>query len=291
MLHMRVPVWLKLCISFALLAWLAHLLPLDALAARLAQAKPLPVAAAIGLLAFAYVAAGIRWAWIAEGLGISVDRARKVRLVFVGMFASLFLPSTIGGDAVRAVLLARGREDARLRAWASVVLDRANGFIALVALIGAAWLAAGHGADLVGWGLMLAACVGALTPRWLRLVPRLGALPIATLRFRRAWLAALPASACVQLGIIAAHMALGKAVGLALAWPDWVLVVGLAGLAAVLPISLNGLGVREASYVGLVGWAGGDTTAAAAMALLWLFVLAITALPGGWLLWQSSRAS
>ncbi len=287
----RLAPWLRVAVSLALLAWLVHMLPLQALADRLAHARPLPVAAAVGILALTYVAAGIRWARIARGLGIAVDRARKVRFVFVGMFASLFLPSTIGGDAVRAVLLARGREGMRARAFASVVLDRANGFAALLGLIGIAWLAAGRGAAVAGWGMLALAALGVFGVRWLALVPRLRALPVASPDFRRAWLAALPLSVFVQLGVIGAHVALGRAVGLTLAWPDWVLVVGLAALAAALPVSFNGIGVREASYVGLAGWAGGDETAAGAMAALWLLVLAITALPGGVLLWQSARAS
>ena len=288
---MQVPNWLKVLVSAALLVWLVQMLSMQGILGRLGSVRPAPVAVAVGLLAAVYITSGLRWAWIAEGLGIAVSRARKVQLFFVGMFASLFLPSTIGGDVVRAVMLARGREGMRARAMASVVLDRANGLLMLVALLGVAWLASGRAPLWPGAALLGVAALAAAMPRLLAHLPGLRTIPLAEARFQRAWLAALPASALVQAGVIGAHAALGGAVGLVLAWHDWVLVVGLAALAAALPISFNGLGVREASYVGLAAWAGGDPEAAAAMAALWLFVLAITALPGGVLLWRSSRAS
>ncbi|RME83396.1 MAG: UPF0104 family protein, partial [Zetaproteobacteria bacterium] len=146
-------------VSAALLAALAAMLDWRAIAARLAEADLRWVAAAVALVAAGYVLCGLRWAWLARGLGLEVDARRKVRLFFVGMFASLFLPSTVGGDVLRGLLFARGREN-KAAALASVVLDRANGLAALVGWVGLALLASEWWAAWGGALLVLSAAVG-----------------------------------------------------------------------------------------------------------------------------------
>ncbi|MDX8402674.1 MAG: lysylphosphatidylglycerol synthase transmembrane domain-containing protein [Mariprofundaceae bacterium] len=259
---------------------------------RVRMADPWRLLAAIALMMAGYALCGLRWAWIAEGLGIAVSAARKVRLYFLGMFASLFLPSTIGGDVVRGVLLARGegRKGHGAAAAASVVLDRANGLYALVLLI-AVFLPAFQwpaGFLPLWYAMVVALWLGwMLLPLiWPRLPARLRALPLVEPGFRRMWWRALPVSLAFQLCVIQAHVWLGGAVGLAMGWPAFAVMVGLSGLVAILPVSLNGFGLREAGYVGLAVWLGGDADAAAAMAALWIVVLAVSSLPGLWVIWR-----
>jgi len=276
-------------VSLALFVALAFVLDLAHLLDRLQHADLRLVLAASLLVAFGYVLCGLRWAWIAEGLGLDVSRRRKIRLFFVGMFASLFLPSTIGGDALRALLLAQGRQRAGWRAGASVILDRANGLLALVVLIGVALLASNAVPRSIAWGWLLGTAGAGFAAVMLATRFFSAAVPLHSPLFRQRFLQSLPISALFQLLIVAAHALLGKAVGLSLAWHDWIIVVGLSALAATLPISLNGLGVREAGYVGLTAWLGGDAEAAAAMAALWVAVLALSAAPGGLFLWRIRR--
>jgi len=86
--------------------------------------------------------------------------------------------------------------------------------------------------------------------------------------------------------MVQAHVFLGMAVGLHMSWPAFAVMVGLVGLMAFLPISLNGLGVREAGYVGFAVYFGADASAAAAMSVLWLVVLSLASLPGAVVLWR-----
>jgi hypothetical protein len=52
-------------------------------------------------------------------------------------------------------------------------------------------------------------------------------------------------------------------------------------LISMIPISINGMGWREGAYIVLFKSAGGEKSAAAMLALLWLVVLVATSLPGG----------
>ena len=285
----------KTMVTLGLLLMLFNIVDVAMVWQRLQQLDPLFLLAAIVCLLVGYGVCGLRWAWIASGLGIAVSRRRKIRLYFLGMFTSLFLPSTIGGDVVRGILLAKGeaRSGLGVQATASVILDRVNGLIALVTLLTLCmlwfswplywWLLWLTGMALT-WSAMLA--YPWLHRQLTRHVSFLQQLPLQTARFQRQWWRSLPISLLFQLLIIQAHVFLGMAVGLEMSWPAYAMTMGLIALVAILPISFNGFGIREAGYVGLASYFGGNADAAAAMAALWVIVLAVSALPGAWVLWR-----
>ncbi len=266
---------------------------------RIRSVNPLLLLASLGCLAGGYILCGLRWAWIAEGLGIGVSRSRKIKLYFLGMFASLFLPSTIGGDVIRGVLLAKseGRRGIGVAAGASVILDRVNGMYALLLLITFSMLFFEWSLSWwVSWlGIVGAAWLGMLFYPWIdrHLVGRLPekleklkALPLMDTKFQKSWWRSLPVSFLFQVLIVQAHFFLGMAVGLEMNWFAVSIMVGLVALVATLPISLNGFGVREAGYVSFAVYFGASGDAATAMAALWVVVLGVASLPGAWVLWR-----
>ncbi|MDQ6954373.1 MAG: lysylphosphatidylglycerol synthase transmembrane domain-containing protein [Mariprofundaceae bacterium] len=286
---------LKIIFTFGLLYAVLMYVDLNQVWQRIAMVNPLWLVAAWLCLVAGYVLCGLRWAWIAQGLGIEVSRKRKIRLYFLGMFASLFLPSTIGGDVVRGILLAKGdgRSNIGLRAAASVILDRVNGMYALIALLTVSMLMfSWPTAWWWSWLTMVAAMwfVMLLYP-WLHthLPEKLAVLkkiPLHRPEFQQMWWRSLPVSLSFQVMIVQAHVFLGIAVGLDMNWAAFSIMVGLVALVATLPISLNGFGVREAGYVGFAVYFGASADAATAMAALWIIILAIAALPGAWVLWR-----
>lgn len=291
--------FLKLLLTTALLAAVIHYVDLSDVWSRIKSINPLWLLASLACLGAGYLLCGLRWAWIARGLGIHVSRRRKVKLYFLGMFASLFLPSTIGGDVIRGVLLAKteGRRGLGVTAGASVVLDRINGMYALLLLLtismfffewSTLWWATWSGIVIAAWGGMLLYplvdrhLVGRLPEK----LAKLKSLPLAEATFKQMWWRSLPVSFLFQVLIVQAHFFLGLAVGLEMSWAAYSVMVGLVALLATLPISLNGFGVREAGYVSFAVYFGANGDAATAMAALWVIVLASASLPGAWVLWQ-----
>lgn len=283
----------KIIISVALLAWLASQLDLDAIWHRLRQVPPGWVALACLCMFFGQFVCAVRWAWLARGLGITIDMFLKVRLYFLGIFLSLFLPSIVGGDVARAYLLARDRQGQGWNAAASVVIERINGICALTILaslcmlfmsLPETWLLAWLVAVVVLWLAILT------YDYWSSYLPRVlsawKALPISTPEFHKAWWRSLPISFLFQVLVIQAHMFLAIGAGLELSWATLGFIVGMVALASAVPVSFNGFGIRETGYVGLASYFGGSSDAAAAMAVLWVLVLAIVAIPGGIVLWR-----
>jgi len=235
----------------------------------------------------------VRWSWLARGLGLKVQLTRKIRLYFLGMFLSLFLPSIIGGDVARGYLLARGRPGQGWAAAASVLLERANGVAAVSLLVTAcmvflilpvAWWIIWLAGFLILWSGIL------FYPFWHNHLPaflaRWRELPLPSPAFKTSWWRSLLLSLLFQALIVQAHIFLGMATGLELSWPAYGIMVCLVALASALPISFNGFGIREGGYIGLAVYFGGDAAAAAAMAALWVVVLVLAALPGGIVLWK-----
>jgi len=285
----------KLALTLILLGVVFFYVDVFAVWQRISSINPFWFLAALICLAFGYVLCGLRWAWIAKGLGVNVSRKQKVRLYFLGMFASLFLPSTIGGDVVRGVLMAKGdkRKAYRLHAVASVILDRLNGLYALVLLLTVcmgffswplAWWISWLCIMLAMWGIKLA--YPWLHTRLPIFLAKVKQLPLHQREFQRMWWKSLPVSLVFQLLIVQAHWCLGMAVGLDMPWAAYAVMVGLVALVAILPISLNGFGVREAGYVGFAVYFQASVDAATAMAALWVIVLALASLPGAWVLWR-----
>jgi len=290
---------LKLMLTTVLLVAVVSYVDLAMVWQRIQSVNPLWLLASLGCLVIGYIMCGLRWAWIAEGLGIGVSKSHKIRLYFLGMFASLFLPSTIGGDVIRGVLLAKseGRKGMGVSAGASVILDRVNGMYALLVLltfsmlffewpltwwvtwlgiVGSAWL------GMLLYPMIDRHLVGRLPEK----LERLKALPLMDKRFQKNWWRSLPVSFLFQMLIVQAHVFLGMAVGLEMSWFAFSIMVGLVALVATLPISLNGFGVREAGYVSFAVYFGASGDAATAMAALWVIVLGVASLPGAWVLWR-----
>jgi len=283
----------KIGISLLLLAGLVHFIDLEAVLERLKSVNILWVVLASFLLMVGQVLSAIRWTWLARGLGLVVEMSRKIELYFLGMFLSLFLPSIVGGDVARGYLLARGREGTGWAAAASIILERANGVVAIsiiatICMFGlglpAQWWIAWLGAVFVLWtGMLTYSFWHRRLPRWLE---RWQSLPIDQPVFYHAWWKSLPLSILFQALVVEIHVILGHAAGLEMSWLAYGVMVCLVALASAIPISFNGFGVREAGYVGLAAYFGGSADAAAVMAALWVIVLAIAALPGAWVLWR-----
>lgn len=222
-----------------------------------------------------------------------------------GQFFGNFLPTVIGGDAVRAYQAGR-RIGRPAFAVASVFVERLTGFAALTLL---AWIALPLSAPWVArspqllWTIIAliliatAAVTAALaTPLIARLLSR-SRLPNPIdwqgklLRVaenisdfsghRRALVIAVLWSIVYQLSWTATNIAAAYAFGLAAPWSIVLLMVPLSDIVGMVPIFFNNLGAREGTYVLLLGAAGIPAASALAMSFLILVVRLLVSIPGG----------
>jgi uncharacterized membrane protein YbhN (UPF0104 family) len=289
----RLLITLRWLAAAAVIAVLLHFLPLHLLAEAIRRV-PLTTFLLILLGYLSAHAVGIaKWRMVVNAAGGQLDYRTSAQCYTGGLFGTLFLPSIIGGDVVRlAVGLRRSPNPAGV--LAGNVADRfldvaAQGGLVLLGLAllpGAlpspiqaqtqralVFLAAGTGVLLVTALLLYRPLFGGRSMHFRRRLARL----------RHAWrqvsgaphllLLGWMLGTAIQTAYLVLTAQLAEACGLSLPLRDWFFAWPLAKLAAVLPLTQGGIGVREAALVGLLSPFGAAPHLVLAAGLVWEAVI------------------
>src|SRR5438270_734276 len=116
-------IFLRWAAALVVLGILLHFLPLGPLRAAIARVPPWPfVAVLLGYLG-AHAMGVAKWRMVVNAAGSALDFSTSAQCYAGGLFGTLFLPSILGGDAVRlAVGLRRSSRPAAV--LAGNVVDR-----------------------------------------------------------------------------------------------------------------------------------------------------------------------
>lgn len=117
---------LRLVITALMLAWLLSQVDLRSVGAVMAQANPAWLVLGVAVNLLSVLCAAWRWQRILIGLGFEQRLTQVLRLVLSGAFFNMFLPSSVGGDLIKMVLLAP-EVSRREVAVSSVLMDRVVG--------------------------------------------------------------------------------------------------------------------------------------------------------------------
>ena len=244
----------------------------------------------------------MRW-WLLLKKDNRLPFSSLLALYFIGMFFNQFLPTSIGGDVVRGYYLWK-ETDKKEHALSSIVMERFTGFYMLFLLSLVASLSA-----LIRIGssplfvFVLVASVIILIVMTLFFIPplfelinrrfflhRLGIsekvahVYYATLEYRRERLLLLNASLLsllFQVMLILVYYFLSLSLHVNLPVGYFFLLVPMVTAAAMIPLSLNGLGIREGVSVLLFSRVGITNAEAFSISLTILFVGLLTGLIGG----------
>ncbi len=291
---------LKLVISGALLVVLVTQIDLAGTLAVVSEARWVGCWTALGLFILGIFVRAYRWKVLVKALHMPVSLGQLTSLYFVGSFFSTFLPTGIGGDAVKATELARhtGRFGESL---GTVVTDRFLGIIVLLAIGDAALLLDRSSVDpRLTWmvAILFTAGIGGfgllrskvLMPRFTRLIPRSlhEAIKAPVMDLYESFQAynpgtlfhALLASLAFNIIWIGINLLLGWSLAIEASLHHYLVFVPLVSLSLLLP-SVGGLGVREFTYVGLFGLIGVAEEKALALGILVYAIHIATGLIGG----------
>ena len=266
----------KLAVSGALLALLFTRIDISKLWASARQASLPWLAIALAVYAATIVASVWRWSLLLDAQDVPVPFHALFGSFSVALFFNNFLPSNIGGDVVRIADTAKVARSKTLAATV-VLADRTMGMmgLVLVAATGASLVASTHGgqsplpiwpmwlwmgfaAGVVVGGPMLWSPAGfgrllqpltVLHPEWVG--GRIGTLTRTLERFRShmgAVLSCFGGAVLVQIGTVAFNLAVAHALRIPIGVFDVAVLIPLAGVVQMVPVSINGFGVREAMY-------------------------------------------
>jgi uncharacterized membrane protein YbhN (UPF0104 family) len=299
--------WVRALVSAGLLAAVFLTIDFGAARDRLAAGSWGWFAGAVAALFVSFLLAGLRWRLFLDAAAIATTTYLAIRAYLIGTFTNNFLPGQAGGDVTRAWVASR--PGTRTSAITTVVIDRAT---ALVCLVLVAWIALAADPEPVAGTLVaaLAVATGAL----------LVVLAVAVLLVRggsglgrrlppraQVWLgeARSTARACARAAVLGRTAVLGiafeglvilalwlvaRAIDLDVSYSVLAVVLPPVLIVSTLPISIAGYGVREASFVVLLGRVGIDSTDATLLSLVGGVAFALASLPGGLLLLQRAPA-
>jgi glycosyltransferase 2 family protein len=274
--------WFARAAVSATVVWLllTHI-PFGQVLAALRQASPWVLVVTIAITGGGHYLNALKLRLL---LGESRDHVTSacVRAQFAGLVANLGLPGLAGGDIVRAAYLAPivGLRRVTVASIADRVIDTATNLIFVAIALPLAglpgpvetilrqagvWIAGGIAVGIAvafGLGLLFMrsrkSALGRLWQTFLDLASR-----------RKELAAAIGVSFLVQGAFVLTNAWVARQVGVTTAIAAWFVAWPLSKLVAVLPISLAGIGVREAALVLILSPYGAPREAVLASGILW----------------------
>jgi glycosyltransferase 2 family protein len=240
----------------------------------------------------------VKWRLLTNVAGAGLTMGGAARAYYWGLFGNTFLPSIVGGDAVRMAMALKSARSGHGLVLGSLV-DRLLDIVGLLLVAGiGAWLsplaltADSRRIFLVAVGLLTAGGVaGGLL---------LVLFPVHRLRFRHrrklvpirrafratavrpgALGAALALGAILQSLLVVLNWQLGRAIGIEIPLYVWLFVWPLAKISGLLPLTQGGIGVREAAQAALFAPFGVSAAKAVATGLVFEVVILAGGLVGG----------
>jgi uncharacterized protein (TIRG00374 family) len=298
---------LQLVISLVLLFLLFWLIGWEAVVEQLAALNWGWYSLAFGLFLLSVALRAYRWYVLLRVLNKRPSFPHLLYLYLVGFFANNFIPSGFGGDVVKVVSL-RQSYGHGTEALSSVLMDRIIGLLgsSLIALIALGWNSFFSHTPLtltpaifltiilislgipLAFGLMRwAKPVSLLAHKFpaTRKLPKFDKLEELADTVRRYPLSSLLQSLAISLPftlcLVLAHYSIARALAVVLPFSVFGLFVPLIAIIGLLPISFNGLGVREGLYQFLYVPIGVAEPTALAMSLALYFLRFGTGLVGG----------
>ena len=277
--HSRTRHWLlivlKLVVSTGLLAVLFSRTDLRGLWSSVRSASLPWLVVALSLYLLQMLVATWRWGVLLVPQGVDLGHPRLLSSYLVATFFNNFLPSNIGGDVIRIRDTARPAKSRTLAATV-VLFDRGIGLmgLVLVAAMGATAAAGAGGARAIpvlpSWlwaGFLLATLISApmvlapagvgrllqpLTvfhPEWVG--GRITRITDALARFReRPWalISAFGGAVLVQALLVLFYAAVARSLDIPISIWHLAVIVPVSFVIQMVPVSVNGFGVREATF-------------------------------------------
>ena len=255
----------------------------------------------------------LRWRILLRFFSMSQPYRRLLRITFVGSFFSLFLPSSIGGDFFRAYYVSKATGVSLPQSLVTTFLDRGAGLFALLLIglvaalynplqLGQVELFYAFIAGLGGFSLANLALFHTRTHRILgRILDRLGMVEFKDrLRLIFNGLADLYGSSgaiarVIVLSLIIQGLSvvivwlLAQGLGITASFGPYLVFVPLINLSIMIPLTINGFGLREYLYTIFFSELGVAPETAVVLGLLSAFILVLIALPGG-IIYSLSKA-
>jgi uncharacterized protein (TIRG00374 family) len=295
---------LKVCISATLIYLLLKRIGVSNLVNRLVSANWQLLILSIFVFSLSNLFGSYQWYLLLKSKNIRISLPQVMAYYHVGLFFNNFLIGYVGGDAFRIYDIRRGFSDTT-NAFATVFFDRIVGFFALSSLamiVSLFWLQKFESTMIIvttivvlcGWVFCLIILFREsmakkmswlfklFLPRFLHDKGRELYYGINQFGYNKILLLQLLfVSVLVQALRILTHFFAARAVGVQASPGYFFIFIPIVALAASLPISVGGIGIREQSCVTLFNQVGIPSAKVAAFEFLAYLIGIFATVPGG----------
>jgi len=288
---------IKLALSILMAGLVYRSINIESLRATFLSMSPLSVALVVVGYTVGQLLSSVKWWTIAYAGGIKAPYHTALKAYFIGMFLNCFSFGMLGGDAARGILVAQGMPK-KTEGIASVAADRIHGLIVLscIALATSAFMESGRvSPELIRLLLMLAVgcSLGWLVGPWLftklpfvrntRLGGKLRQVLAIFPRNPKTLCLITAISAIFHLTQISLHAIMAAGMGIHIPFTTLLLVIPFVNIVCSLPISWNGLGVREKAYTYFLTASPAIVSyeQAVAFGAIWLLAVTVSSAIGG----------
>ncbi len=293
----------KVAVSAAILYFIFSRIDIRTFWRTVSSVHPALVAAIFFLFVAIQAFSAFRWSMVVKK-DMDVPFPKILSIYFIGFFFNNFFPTLVGGDLVKGYYLYRttGRGDV---SFASIFMDRYSGFTALMVITLFALLLGYPLISDTGLPFFFLLLIGGYSAAslviWIdrlhgwamRLMDRIHFYSInkkidtfyrvlMSYRGRPDVLVKIfVCSLVIQGGIIIGYYLLGRGIGMDVPAGYYFLFIPLATAAAMIPLSLSGLGIREGAFVFLFEKAGATQEEALGLSLLFFVITVLSSTIGG----------
>jgi uncharacterized protein (TIRG00374 family) len=246
-----------------------------------------------------------RWRTILGNFDIHTPLLQLARITLIGYFFNLFLPSAIGGDFFRAYYLGKREGRGLSTTLTTTIIDRTAGVTAML-IIGLIF-ALSFNIKVDGYSLLpifllvtLAFVMGLIALFHKRMHSKISALlrrfelkeleekmelvyeGLNRFRFNRtAIFSVIGLSLIIQFLVVVAMWIAALSIGIEAPFHIFLIFIPIINLSMAIPLTINGVGLRESIYYLLFSQIGVSMESAVTLGLLNFAVVAMTSLPGG----------
>lgn len=298
----------KILVSIALLGYLVVTIDITSVIRVISSTNPGYLAIAFLLILSGVVLSALKWKLLLGAIGVHISLLLAVKYYFIGLYFNNFMPTSIGGDVVRIHETAKASGH-KTEVALSVLTERILGLLALmiIGLLGLFYFVETKtvGQEIIQRAVvilgLIIAIILVIVIGGLDIGNRVLAGPAATRKYKatetivQTGVEALNAfkknkgvlfitlsfSIIFQSMVIGGNYFAALSAGLSLDIKWFVMFIPAVTIISMVPITLNGIGLRENSYVYFFGIAGLTSEAALSIGIITYLLVLAASLIGG----------
>ena len=294
----------KLAVTVLLFLYLFEKIDFRQFSATLRNARLSVLAAGFAVLWLAHYICIFRWRMLMRPLMPVLAVTRLFGIYCIGLFFNLTFPTVVGGDVVKMYYAGKPSKS-YAQSFAATFLDRDAGMMAMMIIACGALIlypvtVQGIPVYFIIWSAFaafVAVNIGIFCPRFRRILTRLlhrlnlskVAAKVDTIssafqvmgQHKNVLVGSLLISFLNQLLVIGVTWILALGLRVHLSASYFLIFVPVITLISMIPVSLNGMGLREYASLSLFGAVGVPAESCIALGILSSIVVVLSSLPGG----------